>query len=356
MAELSATLAQFPPGSMEEKWYQALPRGAAFSAIHMPGLRIPFQMPILLGDIHLERFSWMQWVLFERTDEASRLKLEFEKGSHTFLTCRVSKTVPLSSAPEAVHLRQKKSIQNLTSALRLLKEGTIIDPYSSVHYIRQGNLTRREIGTFGRSLIEADLSNKYMLDAKTLKLLPDLLSALSESAITQDPTIGLAIRSFDRSYGYSLEHEEKMAFLFSALEATFGEYRKQSRPKPRVTIGKAASIVSCSAATAGIADFLDDADKGRKLRNTIAHGSSEPLVGISADADLMLREIIRDGLRCLIIFATRKSALATQLESLKAGLSLEPAKLAFQTLLGHASTGSAAALKIIADIQAPYVH
>ncbi|UHH33041.1 hypothetical protein LUW10_14950 [Pseudomonas veronii] len=354
MAELSATQAQFPPGSMEEKWYQALPREGAFSAIHVPGLLIPFQMPIRVGDILLERFSWNQWVLFERTDEATRLKLEFDRELHTFLTCRVATIVPLRSGLEAVHLRQKKRIQNFTSALRLLKEGTIIDPYSSVHYIRQGDFTRREIGTFGRGLIEADLSNKYILDAKTLKLLPELLSALSESAITQDPTIGLAIRSFDRSYGYSLEHEEKMAFLFSALEATFGEYQKKNRPKPRVTIGKAASMASCSAATADIADFLDDAEKGRKLRNTIAHGSSEPLVGISADADLMLREIVRDGLRCLIIFATRKSALSTQLESLQKGLSLEPAKLAFQSLLGYASTGNAAALKIIADIQAPY--
>lgn len=354
MAEYSISPAIFPHGSMEEEWYREVQSSDAFCAIHLPGLQIPFNMPISLNDVHLERFTWMQWVLFERSDEASRLKIEFDHGLHTFLTCRVSKEIPLKFELDSILLQKKKSVQDFTSALRLLKEGTIIDPSSSVQYVRKKDRNLRHIGTYGRGLIEANLKNKYMLDAKTLSLLPVMIEALTAHEVTDDPTIGLAIRSFDRSYGYSLEHDEKLAFLFSALEATFGEYRKQSRPKPRISIGKAASLVSCAANTASIAIFLDDAEKGKKLRNLIAHGSTESVAGISCDIEVTLREIIRDGLRCLIIFAAQKTSFENDLDSIQVGLSHEPAKLAFQILLGYAGNGNATALKILTHIKAPF--
>lgn len=90
MAEYSFTQTQFPPGSMEENWYKRLLKSDAFCAIHIPGLQIPFLVSIQINDFCLERLSWMQWVLFERTDEAERLKLEFEQGLHTFLICRIT--------------------------------------------------------------------------------------------------------------------------------------------------------------------------------------------------------------------------------------------------------------------------
>lgn len=350
MFEYSQKIILSTPSDITIGWSHEIVSPVFFCAIHLPGLQID-RYEIDIDGFRLRRLPWIQWSVLERTDESERIKREFEEGLQTF--CLFNQNDLTGECVSSIETQDKLSrkLNVLVSALRLLKPGRVIDPSGSVRYTRIGSINTRCVGRFGRGLLGNDIHDRYCLNEIDNTYLHRIIADLNHPDVLSDSTIGLAIRSFDRSYGYTLILGERLAFLFSALEATFGEYKKQNRPIPKVSLGKVASMVSRSLAAGDVESFFDDKNRGQLLRNTVAHGGIDTHPEFATTAETIIEATVRDGLRSLLRFSAIKSSSTSALEAICPGLSNEPTKLAFQRVLSFAAKGSVEANSIVSLIK-----
>jgi hypothetical protein len=322
----------------------------AFLAVfHLPGVELADPVMQVAG-LWLQRISWRDWIMIEHKEDAFRLYGEFHKAEHVFFSVNLTEEEVAGHTAEYVQSVCERELLVLVAAMRIHKAGQAIDPRLSTRYLRVKELNSRRPGPYGPRLLEFPAEPRYRIEADDLTDISFLHLRLEHLFAASDPGVMLALRSFGFSYGYGLSGAQKLAFLFSALEAVFGEYRKQNRPTPRVTLGTAAALVSREPNQAVVAAFLDSPSGARGLRNQVAHGDVNVTPEVDDPLILRLDGIIRDGLRTLVVFATEQVALAPQLDGIETGLGNAPPKLAFQKLLGHAAKGSPAALSIITSL------
>lgn len=314
---------------------------------HLPGLELADPAMQVAG-VWLQRILWTDWATLEHRGDALRLHGEFIKAGHVFCCVNLSEKNLKGRSAEEVECVCQNALLILIAALRVHKTGQVTDPRFSNRYLRVEEVNTRRVGPYGARLLGSPPEPRYHVDTRDLAEIAFLHQHLQTLFLARDPGVMLALRSFGFSYGYGLSGAEKLAFCFSALEATYGEYRKQNRPNPRVTLGAAAAVVSREADPAALITFLDNA--GRDLRNQVAHGDVSVAHETGDTVILRLEGIVRDGLRVLIVFTSEQSRLATQLEAIEAGLGSVAPKLAFQKLLGHAAKGSARALSVVASL------
>lgn len=319
-------------------------------ALHVPGLELDRAATDIAG-LPLRRLSWVEWLALEHTATAEALMREFEEGLHSFVFIDRLDFRGDETAAWDLALDDAARLSRLVTALRIVKPGDLLDPAGSMRYQRRGSNNFRTPGRFGRRLFEQEHARKYVLRDEDVALAEALAAHLAQSDVAEDRTIQLAVRHFDASYDHAIDIEERLLHVFTSLEATFGEYKRQARPVAGVSLGKTAAALWPPAARGGIANFLDDKDQARGLRNAVAHGDVGGKTPTQLDAAIeRLREVLRMGLRHLLRLSARRAALATRLERVSTGLVTLPAKAAFQHVLGHAAKGSAEAKALLAGL------
>lgn len=316
-------------------------------ALHIPGLELEHPA-MMVADLGLRRLDWIEWWMLEDSDIAERLKAEFEHGLHTFLVVERPEFQGDESAADDLASGDAEMLHRLVTALRIAKQGDVHDHSCSMQYTRTRDLNKRTPGLFGRNLFESDMAKKYVLRADDVALVEAIMADLSHSEVVGERTIQLALRHFDASYDHYLDREERLLHAFTALEATFGEYKKQARPIKDVSLGKSAAALWPQAAGINIAKFLDDKEQARGLRNAAAHGDLTNWPPKQIDTIIeKLREVLRIGLRYLLKMTAQRKILGTELERISIGLSSMPAKAAFQHMLSHAAHGSSSAVCLL---------
>ncbi|WP_431264051.1 hypothetical protein ACQ859_30060 [Roseateles chitinivorans] len=325
---------------------------AFLHVLHMPGLELP-QTRAQIAGIGLRPLRWVEWLVLEHTATAEALKAEFEHGRHSFAVVERTDFTGDDAQAEAMGADDLAALQRVVSALRLVKSGDLLDPAGSVRYERRGSLNRRYVGHFGRQLFEPEHARTYVLGKADVVAAEVIAADLAHPQVAADRTIRLAIRHFDASYDHTLEARDRLLHLFTSLEATFGEYKKQARPVTGASLGQSAAALCPSATRAATTNFLDDKAQARGLRNAVAHGDLDDRDPAQLDAAVeRLRSVLRVGLRGLVRFAARRHGSTVTLDSISAGLGALPPKAAFQHVLGHAAKGSIAARDLLAALSA----
>jgi hypothetical protein len=300
-----------------------------------------------VAGIWIRQLRWSDWNLIENSDDAWRLHREFHEAGHVFCTLVLDDFAGTSIEADDFRTSCELALLQLITAMRLHKTGPAIDPRYSTRYVRMGSLNLRTYSDYGTRLLEFPPDARYLIEEGDLSEIAFLAEKLEAIAQAPDSGIQLALRNFGFSYGHGLSTTQRLAFLFTALEAVFGEYRKENRPSPKVTLGAAAAAITREAPANSLKGFLDGASAARGLRNKVAHGSlSAPLEG---DDPIIqrLENAVRDGLRALVVFAAERSSLKPQLDQIQAGLSSTPPAAAFQSLMSHAAKGSQAARAVL---------
>jgi hypothetical protein len=319
-------------------------------ALHVPGLELTRQTTEIAG-LPLRRLRWVEWMVLEHGATAEALYGEFQDGLHSFAVIDRRDFCGDDAEAEALAIRDVAMLRHVVSALRLVRPGALLDPEGSMRYERRGPKNRRTPGRFGRQMFEREYTRKYVLGDTDALAACAIAADLIHPEVSDERTIQLAVRHFDASYNHTLDNEERLLHLFTSLETTFGEYKKNARPVSGATLGKSAAILWPSATRASVADFLDDKAQARGLRNAVAHGDLGGRTSAQVDADIeRLREALRFGLRTLLRFSARRSSLVAALGGISTGLGALPPKAAFQHVLGHAAKGSAAARHLLAAL------
>lgn len=327
----------------------------AFLAVfHLPGLALDEPVLEVVPGIWVQRITWADWRMVAHGGDAERLYREFEQAGHVFLSVNAPDYTGGETGAEQGREIIRSAVLELVTALRLHKSGPLIDPRFSQQYLRVGSLNVRIPGPYGARLLEYPQNPRYLLNTADLADLAVLHRNVVAVAQIADPGIALALRAFGFSYGYGLTVPQRLAYLFVALEAVFGEYRKQNRPTPRVTLGAVAAMVSREDDTAALQAFLDDAQAARRMRNAVAHGDISGTPTASDPVVPRLEDIVRDGLRALIAFAAEYATLQPHIEAIETGMGALPPKAAFQKLLSHAAKDHAMAKAMTLALMASY--
>lgn len=310
--------------------------------MHLPGIAL--ENPILeIGGMRLTRMRLADYVVLEDSELAMEMAGPWEANEHAFWAVVLDDFVGSAAEAEDVRNICLENVRVLLRALRLHKAGPVVDPAQSTLFLRLGPTNIRRPGLYRHRLMEGTLTPRYELGVVDDQPVSDLVAKLRAPRVAEDPTIGLALRHLDWASRYGLRAEHRAALLFVALEATYGEYSRTSRPSPRCRLGQAAAMVSRAADATAVGTSLDG--PVRQFRNRTAHGAVDGL--FSTDELTMLEDGVRDGLRALVDFACRFDDSHDRLEDVADGLSGLPTKLAFQTLLGHAANGSPDALAML---------
>ncbi|NVZ92445.1 hypothetical protein HX813_29880 [Pseudomonas yamanorum] len=316
-------------------------------ALHIPGLVLEHPA-IMVANLNLRRLEWIEWWILENSDVAERLKAEFENGLHTFLVVERPDFQGNDAAATVLESGDAERLHLLVTALRIAKQGLLRNPSGSMQYTRRHDLNKRTPGLFGRSLFEPDMAKQYKLRADDITLVEAIMADISHPEVVEERTIQLALRHFDASYDHYLDREERLLHAFTALEATYGEYKKQARPIKGISLGQAAAALWPQVTGVHISKFLDEKTQARGLRNAAAHGDFTNWPSKQTDVMIeQLREILRVGLRCLLKMAVQKKSLKNELENISLGLSSTPAKAAFQNVLSNAARGSSSAVGLL---------
>jgi hypothetical protein len=316
-------------------------------ALHIPGLELTRDNTEIAGLV-LRRLRWVEWMILEHGATAEALQLEFEQGLHSFVLIDRKEFAGDSDAAEALANCDVAMLRRIVSALRLVKAGILLDPEGSMRYQRLSSLNIRTPGVFGRLLFEPKYSRTYVLSETDAAAAEEIVADLAHPTVAGDRTIQLAIRHFEASYDHTLDDEDRLLHLFTALEATFAEYKTHTRPVPGASLGESAATLWPTATREGVARFLDEKSEARGLRNAVAHGNLGGRTPAQVNTDVeRLREILRLGLRMLVRLTSRRNGLITALENVSTGLGALPPKATFQHLLGHAAKGSVEAKKLL---------
>lgn len=319
-------------------------------ALHIPGLELTRDNTEFAGLV-LRRLRFVEWMMLEHDATAQALRTEFEEGLQSFVLIDRKDFAGDDDAAKALVNCDVTMTRSIVSALRLVKDGTLLDPEGSMRYQRRGTENNRTVGMFGRQLFESNYSRMYVLGDTDVAAAESIVADLIHPTVSADRTIQLAIRHFDASYNHTLDDEGRLLHLFTSLEATFAEYKTHTRPVPGASLGQSAAALWPAAAREGIARFLDEKSQARGLRNALAHGDIGTRTPAENNTDVeRLREILRSGLRMLVRLASRHTGLITALESVSTGLGALPPKAAFQHLLGNAAKGSIEAENLIAKL------
>lgn len=323
---------------------------AFLHALHVPGLRL--ESPgMMVSGLSLRRLEWLEWLMLENNDTAERLKAEFEEGEHTFLVVDRADFRGDHESADALADGDVTMLHQLVTALRIAKPGELLNPAGSMRYQRTRDLNVRTPGNFGRQLFERTSTRPYRLQKSDVPIIEAIYKDLCHPDVTNDRTIKLALRHFDASYDHYLDIEERLLHTFTALEATFGEYKKSARPVANVSLGRSASALWRNGLGAAFASFLDDKYQARGLRNAAAHGDFNGWKSTEIDAMIeQLREVLRTGLRHLLRLAAQRTNLISKLELVAPGLGTVPGKVAFQHLLGHAAKSSTLAITLLEQL------
>lgn len=323
---------------------------AFLHALHIPGLELESSKMLVAG-LSLRRLDWVEWFVLENGDTAERLKADFEEGSHTFLVVNRPDFQGDDAAADVLADSDMTTLQHLVTALRVAKPGELLDPLGSMRYERIRSRNRRTPGHFGRQLFERQSVLPYALQKGDVTEIEAILGDLCHPDVANDRTIQLALRHFDSSYDHYLDVEERLLHAFTALEATFGEYKKSARPVAGVSLGRSASALWRNSVGNTFASFLDDKNQARGLRNAAAHGDFNDWTDTEINAMIeRLREVLRVGLRHLLRLAARRANLTSELESVAPGLGTVPGKVAFQHVLGHAANASVGAVTLLEQL------
>ncbi|MGN6275207.1 MAG: hypothetical protein ACTHNP_04650 [Solirubrobacterales bacterium] len=317
------------------------------AAFHLPGLLLSDPVLEVAPRVELREITYQDWLMLEHSDLAFELSHAFTTGNHAFYVAALTDFAGTTEEAKLLLGVLLGELRWILTALRLHKAGPLIDPAQSVIYLRTGSLNLRAPGLYRHHLFGAN-EDRYGLTAAECDRVAAILAQLRRYLDQPDPTVDLAFRHFEWSYRYALSPAHRATLLYTALEATFGEYSKAQRRAPKVTLGEAAAVVSRAADYDRVAAFLDDPERGRGVRNRLAHGvadgSSVPL----SEVIPIVEDAVRDGLRALVGFVLLKPSIAAELEAVEADLSRRRPKDAFQGLLAYAARGSEEAVAILA--------
>jgi hypothetical protein len=258
-------------------------------------------------------------------------------------------TYPLSieeSLYDGVERHQEEIYQQIRDALlalRLFRKGWIMDPYLVEYsFMDNSNFILRSPGPY-RQIFMAGFDNNfpefYVLDPKELsytqdekkplRKIFDLIAKYRESGGNQ--SVEIAIENFGLSYSLpgNISWEQKISFLFTALDAMLGGmslHRRNNRYYLRDTemevffrerIQQVLSLCGNSSAE----EESKWVDSLRQLRNPIAHGSRS---GVEKDAEESFdrfQDVIRNILKHYMAFSVRFKAQKTQIAGI---LGMEP--------------------------------
>jgi hypothetical protein len=242
---------------------------------------------------------------------------------------------------EGIGRHQEKIYQQIRDALlalRLFRKGWIMDPYLVEYsFMDNDNFIIRNPGPY-RQIFMAGFDNNfpdfYSLDPKDLtysvnenkplRKIFDLISDYRNSGGNQ--SMEVAIENFGLSYSLpgNISWEQKISFLFTALDAMLGGmslHRRNNRYYLRDTemevffrerIQQVLSLCGYSNAE----EESQWVDSLRHLRNPIAHGSRS---GVEKDAEESFerfQEVIRSILKHYMAFALRYKTGRTQIAEL----------------------------------------
>lgn len=315
--------------------------------LHIPGLELGVSSMTVAG-LSLRRLDWIEWLIIENGDIAERMKGEFGEGCHSFLVADRPDFRGGETAAGDLATCDMASLNLLVTALRLFKPGELLNPDTSVQYQRRGSLNSRSVGRSGRNLFNLNRARQYLLQKDDGVQIEALMHDLSHPEVSGDSTIRLALRHFNYSYDHHLDIEERLLHVFTALEATFGEYKKSARPVSGVSLGRSAAALWPAGSSNTVAAFLDDKTQARGLRNAAAHGDFSGWTHLQIETMIeRLREVLRVGLRHLLRMASHRATLVTDLECVFTGLSAIPVKSAYQKTLGYAANGSSLAATLL---------
>lgn len=175
-------------------------------------------------------------------------------------------------------------------ALRLLKSGWFLTPELAEIAWSDGMHNQRRVGPYRQAM----LGGEHMADQPGYVLSVEHLAGVSRPSteLTRLWLLGrqylssggntaadVAVDNFHRSYGYQMSSRERVAFLFTSVDAMMGgmsarrigSTKIEVRFRPRLEAALAA--LESRGAFAGAAEsaaWLDD--RGRAMRNAVAHG------------------------------------------------------------------------------------
>lgn len=319
------------------------------AAFHLPGLLLADPVLEVVPGVELREISFPDWLMLEHSDLAFELSHAFTTGHHAFYVAVFPDFAGTTEEAERLRDILLDELRWILTALRLHKAGPLVDPAQSVVYLRTGSLNLRRPGLYRHRRFEGD-QDRYALSAAECDQVAGIFARLRRYLDRPDPTIDLALRHFAWAYRYALSPEHRATLLYTALEATFGEYSKARRGPPKATVGEAAAVVSRAADRERLAAFLDDRERGRGARNALAHGVADGSPVPLSEVIPIVEDAVRDGLRTLVGFAPHMASIAGELEAVDAGLSQRAPKDAFQVLLAHAARGSAEATAILTGL------
>jgi hypothetical protein len=322
-----------------------LTRVSVWIGFHMAGLALDTESQFVSG-IHLSRIPWTEWGLVERREIVEECAGPFMQTEHIFACFGYGDPgVSGSALSEFVQsLRQMASerVRLLVWALRLYKSGTLIDPHHSVIYTRSGALNSRAPGLYRHRLLE-DATAQYKLPSHEVADVERLVGLLSVyEAYGEHLGVDIGLRAFNLSYTPYLRPAQRLVFLYTALEAVYGEYRKRPRG---VSLGSVAAVLAPPEEATSVREYLDR--EGRALRNHVSHGSTTA-TDVDEDEVVIIEGAVRVGLRALVDFAVRFRTFEDDIADSVRGMDGQSPTQSFVALLAAAALGEPAGLEILA--------
>lgn len=318
---------------------------AFLAAFHLPGIRLAQPVVEVLPEIWFREISFQDWSMIENSDLAFELWYAFNQGRHAFCTVNIDDFEGTDDEAEGLRDLCLDNLRRILTAVRLHKPGAVADPSQSVLYMRVKSLNLRLPGLYRHNLFEYPIEDSCVLGAEDRDGIEMTFTRLERYRPEADETVDIALRHFDWSHRFGLTAAQRATLLCIALEATFGEYRREPRSAP--SLGRRAAAASRSDDPEALASFLDNRKGGRGVRNHLAHGSEgKPPVSLDR-ATPLLEGAVRDGLQALLAFIDTRRERTAELEALQPGLSRMGPKQAFQIVLRLTAEGEGGAAVLL---------
>ena len=224
--------------------------------------------------------TYQNWSLLEKSGVAREFIMEY---------CRVSPyfcifTYPYSLDQNDTFLYQLANastlkLERLVMALRLFKNGTIINPHYVVKYLRSGGMNYRFPGLYRETFLNRKIDLPYELlneEIPAVEFIARIL--LIYENYWSDPAADIAIRNFRWSHGPNLNIASKLLFMFTTIEAIFGMFHEKYSDSG---IGKRIGVAYKPDDIDGVSNFIENTL--RNMRNKVAHGESASLENTGED-------------------------------------------------------------------------
>jgi hypothetical protein len=254
------------------------------------------QEPAWILDVLLIQPPPDEWMLVEKTDVALNMGLRVAPPFCLSVGVPWDPEEQTAGGPDALLRNLVPEVTDALYALLLFKEGYFLDfEYVGRYYYMPPYSYGRFPGLYRQATLDISEEDTYTLareEVERVSQLAALCRTYREGGA--DPAGLIALENFRLSYAPTLADPDRLALLFMALEALFGGFNERGEEYSRVSMpARAASAFSVDT-RASIERYL--AERGRRLRNEVAHGSLA-LGRQAIDDDLVrLRLIIRAGL------------------------------------------------------------